>query len=198
LIQLDSIHNHYFLLRHGQSEANVLEIIVSNPVVGVEKYGLTPAGRSQITSSVQHAKAQGQLDSSTLIYSSDFKRCRESAEIAFAILACPPPHFTPALRERYFGTWDLTHHSNYQQVWSLDEQDPTHTTWNVESTVAVLQRTTALIHELEALYHAASILLISHGDALQILQTAFEHVSPALHRHLPPLATAEIRRLAGS
>jgi len=195
LIQLDSIRNHYFLLRHGQSEANVLEIIVSNPVEGVEKYGLTPTGRSQITSSVQRAKAQGQLNSSTLIYSSDFKRCRESAEIASAILDCPP-HFTPALRERYFGIWDFTHHSNYQQVWSLDEQDPTHTTWNVESTVAVLQRTSALIHDLEALYVEASILLISHGDALQILQTAFEHVSPALHRHLPPLATAEIRRLS--
>lgn len=195
MISLDSLHNHYFLLRHGQSEANILELIISNPIEGVEKYGLTPIGRSQVTSSVQRAKARGQLDSSTLIYSSDFKRCRDTAGIAFATLNCSPPHFTPALRERYFGTWDHTHHSNYQKVWSLDEQDPTHTTENVESVVAVLQRTTTLIHNLEALYHSASILLISHGDALQILQTAFEHVSPALHRHLPPLATAEIRQL---
>jgi probable phosphoglycerate mutase len=196
LIQLDSLHNHYFLLRHGQSEANVLEIIVSNPDEGVEKYGLTPTGRAQIASSVQGAKARGLLDSSTLIYSSDFKRCRESAEIAQAVLACPPPHFTAALRERFFGTWDHTSHGNYQQVWSLDEQDPTQTSWHVESVVAVLQRTIALIHDLEARYHSALILLISHGDPLQILQTAFEHVSPALHRHLPSLATAEIRQLS--
>lgn len=195
MIQPDSIHNHYFLLRHGQSEANILEIIVSNPVEGVEKYGLTPTGRSQVASSVQKAKALGQLDSSTVVYSSDFKRCRDSAEIAYTVLDCSPPHFTPALRERYFGTWDHTDHSNYQKVWSLDAQDPNHKTWNVESTVEVLQRTTALIHDLEALYQAAHILLVSHGDALQILQTAFDHLSPALHRQLPPLATAEIRQL---
>ena len=195
MIQPHTIHNHYFLLRHGQSEANILEIIVSNPAEGVANYGLTPTGREQVASSMQVAKVRGLLDSSTVIYSSDFKRCRDSAEIAQAILACSPPHFTPALRERYFGTWDHTYHGNYQKVWSLDEQDPDHKTFGVESTVEVLQRTTALIHELEALYHAASILLISHGDALQILQTAFDRLSPALHRHLPPLATAEIRQI---
>lgn len=194
-MQLNSLQNHYFLLRHGQSEANTLEIILSNPEEGVKAYGLTSAGRAQVASAVQAAKAHGQLDSSTVLYSSDFKRCRDTAEIAQMILDCSPPHFTPALRERSFGTLDHTHHSNYQQVWSLDAQDPAHKTFDVESTVEVLQRTTALIYELEALYHDAHILLISHGDALQILQTAFDHLSPALHRELPPLATAEIRQL---
>ncbi len=193
-MQLDDVHNHYFLLRHGQSEANTLEIIVSNPAEGVARYGLTPTGRAQVADSIQAAHAL--LDSSTIIYSSDFKRCRDTAEIVQAILDCSPPHFTPALRERSFGTLDHTHNSNYQKVWSLDEHDPNHTTFGVESTVEVLQRTTALIHELEALYHDAHILLISHGDALQILQTAFDHLSPALHRHLPPLTTAEIRQLS--
>ena len=194
-MQLSSLHNHYFLLRHGQSEANTLEIILSNPEEGVKAYGLTSTGRAQVASAVQAAQTHSLLDSSTILYSSDFKRCRDSAEITQAILDCSPPHFTSALRERYFGTLDHTHHSHYQQVWTLDAQDPAHKTFGVESTVEVLQRTTVLIHEIEALYHDAHILLISHGDALQILQTAFDHLSPALHRHLPPLATAEIRRL---
>ncbi len=190
------MHNHYFILRHGQSEANTLEIIISNPAEGIASYGLTPTGHTQVSSSVQAAKAHHQLDSSTVIYSSDFKRCRDSAEIVQVILGCPPPHFTSALRERFFGSWDHTHNGNYQKVWSLDEQNPAHKTDNVESTIEVLQRTTALIHQLEAIYQGAHILLISHGDALQILQTAFDHTSPAHHRHLPHLATAEIRQLA--
>ncbi|GAC1363994.1 MAG: hypothetical protein NVSMB44_22400 [Ktedonobacteraceae bacterium] len=195
MLELAEIHNHYFILRHGQSEANVLEMIISDPTEGITGYGLTDTGRAQVTASVRSAQARGLLDASTLLYTSDFKRCRDSANIAYAILDCAPPHATPALRERSFGSWDHTHNRHYQQVWSLDEQDPAHKTSDVESTIEVLQRTTALIHELEALYQGARILLVSHGDALQILQTAFEHISPAHHRHLPPLATAEIRQL---
>jgi broad specificity phosphatase PhoE len=192
----NSIYNHYVLLRHGKSEANEHEIILSDPKAGVTGYGLTSEGRMQVTTTVQAAREHGLLDAATIIYSSDFKRCRETAEIARAILQCGPVQLTPVLRERFFGRLEHTHHSNYQKVWDLDKQDSDHTEYGVESARAVLKRTTGLIHTLEARYHNATILLVSHGDALQILQTAFEHVSPAHHRQLPHLAPAEIRAVS--
>ena len=59
----------------------------------------------------------------------------------------------------------------------------------------MLDRTTALIADLERRYSGRHILLVSHGDTLQILQAGFLRLSPASHRRLPALQTAEIRQL---
>jgi broad specificity phosphatase PhoE len=39
------------------------------------------------------------------------------------------------------------------------------------------------------------VVLVSHGDVLQILQTAFEGLDPSKHRSIPHLPTAELRQL---
>jgi hypothetical protein len=39
------------------------------------------------------------------------------------------------------------------------------------------------------------VILVAHGDVLQILQTAFEGVDPREHRSLPHLPNAELRWL---
>jgi broad specificity phosphatase PhoE len=69
----------------------------------------------------------------------------------------------------------------------------------VEPAAAVLDRVTALVAGLERRYSGRDILLVSHGDTLQILEAGFLRLDPTRHRRLPPLATAEIRelRLAG-
>lgn len=195
LLDTNHLQNRYFVLRHGKSRANERELILSNPEEGVENYGLTEEGKEQVRESVQLAKKRGMLDENTIIYSSDFKRCTETAEIARDILGCSSIYLTPALRERYFGAWEKTHNSNYQKVWDLDAQNPDHSMNDVESANAVLKRILSLIKCLEESYQNACILLVSHGDVLQILQTAFENVSTASHRQLPPLGIAEIREL---
>jgi probable phosphoglycerate mutase len=52
-----------------------------------------------------------------------------------------------------------------------------------------------LVAECEDRYTDATLLFISHGDALQILQTAFARLDAATHRQLDHLDTAEIRQL---
>jgi broad specificity phosphatase PhoE len=99
------------------------------------------------------------------------------------------------LRERYFGRWDKTSNRNYEKVWADDKVDPNHTNYGVESAAHVQERTTALILLLEGDYSGKKILLASHGDALQILQTGFLGISPSLHRDIPHLNVAEIREL---
>ncbi|HPK45730.1 MAG TPA: hypothetical protein PLV62_12175, partial [Spirochaetota bacterium] len=48
------LHNTYLLMRHAQSKANHMHIIVSNPEVGVNDYGLTQEGKNQVLKAIAH------------------------------------------------------------------------------------------------------------------------------------------------
>ena len=197
------LRNTYYVLRHGRSVANEDGLIVSHPDRGVQGYGLSDEGRRQVARSVTQALQGGVLDETTLIVTSDFARALQSAQIVADLLGAPDVIVTPRLRERFFGKWDMGPDSNYRHVWEHDaeeaadeganRQGPGH--GEAESTQEVLARTTLLVSELEMDYSGRKILLVSHGDPLQILQTAFEHTAPGNHRLLPPLQTGEISRL---
>jgi probable phosphoglycerate mutase len=179
-------------MRHGQSRANVAGLIVSQ----IENdrrgdYGLSELGRTQ---ALEAALACG-LPMDTVIWSSDFTRARQTAEIVRAHLDAPEVELAEALRERCFGDWEGSSTDNYARVWAADETGSAQA-GGVESVGAVLDRTTALIVDLERRYSRRHILLVSHGDSLQILQAGFLRLSPTRHRSLPGLQTAEIRLLS--
>jgi len=192
------MRNAYFLVRHGKSLANEQELILSAPESGTTGFGLTEEGKAQVRASAGTAKEEGVLDAATVIVSSDFTRARETAEIIADTLGVLRIDHSPKLRERYFGTLERSHNSNYQKVWDKDQHDAGHTEEGVESVQSVLARTKELINELEGTYEGKNIVLVSHGDALQILQTAFEGVDPSEHHALAHLNTAEIRKVEGS
>ncbi|HVU59739.1 MAG TPA: histidine phosphatase family protein [Candidatus Saccharimonadales bacterium] len=184
--------NRYYVMRHGQSKANLQNIIVSHPQNGTHMdYALTELGKQQAYASAK----QSSLSSDTVIYASDFSRARETAEIVREVLGTPVVHITIALRERHFGDWEKSDSANYHTVWASDKTNADHREHNVESVNAVLDRVTRFILSLEKRYTDKDILLVSHGDTLQILQTAFENTSPTEHRGLRHLETAEIRRM---
>jgi probable phosphoglycerate mutase len=189
--------NHYFLLRHGESMPNVRGVILSHLEEGKkDEYTLTKNGEEQVRHSVQEAKTQGLLKEDAVIFSSPFSRCRRTAEIAKEVLGVPAEIiFDDRLRERWFGDWEGKSNIHYQEVWDKDILDPNHKDANVESTAEVVARVTGLIHDLEGRYAGKNILLVSHGDALQILQTFFEDKPSAAHRGLRHLKVAEVRRV---
>jgi probable phosphoglycerate mutase len=207
LISVQRLKNRYSIMRHGQSKANLRGIIVSRAEADAAgDYGLSDLGREQVLAA---ARASG-LPPQTRIYSSDFTRAAQTAHLVREHLGSPGIVLTPALRERDFGTWDGTSTGNYEHVWAADEaradagsagegpahEGPAHGDHGVESVHAVLGRATALIMELERQHSGRDILLVSHGDTLQILQAGFGRMDPARHRRLPHLDTAEIRRMS--
>jgi probable phosphoglycerate mutase len=189
------LRNTYYALRHGRSMANDEGVIISDPDQGVPEYGLSDEGQRQVASSVTEAMHSGELDATTLIVTSDFARARQSAEIASVVLGARDVIVTPRLRERFFGKWEKKHHSSYRSVWERDAQYGANRHDGVGSTSEVLARTTSLVGDLERDYIGRTILLVSHGDPLQILQTAFEGLDSGSHRLLPPLETGQIRKL---
>jgi broad specificity phosphatase PhoE len=189
---LDRLANRFSVMRHGQSKANVAGVIVSRINIDREgDYGLTEYGRQQALAAAQ---ACG-LPADTVIYSSDFARARQTAQVMRGYLGSPEVVMAAALRERCFGQWEGSAVVNYASVWAADETDPDRADGDVEPAAAVLDRATAFIAQLERRHRGRDILLVSHGDPLQILQAGFAGVDPSRHRRLPHLATAEIRRL---
>jgi probable phosphoglycerate mutase len=189
---VDRLANRFSIMRHGQSKANVAGLIVSR----IENdrrgdYGLTEPGRRQ---ALEAARGCG-LPGNTVIWSSDFSRARQTAEIVRAHLGAPEVVIADALRERSFGDWEGSATASYARVWAADETNPGQAGGNVEPAAAVLDRTTAFIMDLDRRYSGRDILLVSHGDTLQILQAGFLRMNPSRHRSLPALEPAEIRRL---
>ncbi|MFT5664472.1 MAG: broad specificity phosphatase PhoE, partial [Gammaproteobacteria bacterium] len=190
--KLNNLKNHYYVMRHGQSLANVDGLIVSQPENGLKSYGLSETGRQQIKAGI----ANSSLGASTRIIASDFKRTHETAILVHHLLACDHNfELDSRLRERNFGEFELGPDDVYSEVWAHDQLDSA-TEWRgVETVSSVLKRSTAVIFDLEKHFMNEQCLLVAHGDILQILQTAFSELASFRHRELAHLDTAELRLL---
>ncbi|HEY5653741.1 MAG TPA: histidine phosphatase family protein, partial [Pontiella sp.] len=149
-------------------------------------------GHQQVLSTVS---ATNCFDRDTIVVSSDFKRAAETAIIIQQELRCGPVEFDDRLRERFFGGWEGQSHENYSKAWMQDCYDPDQVGNGAESSASVLQRMLSLVESLEERYSAMKIILVSHGDPLMILQTAFAGMNSGKHRSLPYFETAELRPL---
>jgi len=188
---LPALRNRYFALRHGSSRANARGIIVSDPRRGQCAFGLTPGGRIEVLDTMARWR-----HGTPLVVCSPFLRARQTADIAHATLCCGEPVTVDArLRERCFGTLEGRPTACYEDVWTADARDPAHRLHDVEPAVAVRARTVALIGELEAVHTARFILLVAHGDTLQLLWTAFAGLEASAHRGRTPLRPGGLEEL---
>lgn len=187
-----ALKNQYFAMRHGQSEANVAGIIVSDPATGCNHYGLSETGKKQVLDAIERAGLNG----ATRIICSDFLRAKETADIVQSVIhSHHGVQYSPQLRERFFGELNGLGDECYRKVWMLDRDDANHQAFGVESANHVVTRVSGLIESLEDAFKGESILLVAHGDVLQLLQTWFQGVPATQHRKLQHLDTAEIRCL---
>lgn len=189
----DQLANRYHAMRHGQSKANEAGVIVSRIETDRDgDWGLSELGRRQARETAERCG----LPADTVICSSDFARARQTAEIVRERLSVPEVTLSEELRERCFGDLEGTPASNYARVWQADNAGAgAQSGSGIESADAVLDRATALVADLERRYAGRDVLLVSHGDTLQILQAGFQRMAASAHRRLPHLDTAQIREL---
>jgi probable phosphoglycerate mutase len=197
--------------------ANVAKIISSDPAISTVEHGLAGVGKEQAKFAGQ-SFASDFLESASsqypgvAIFTSDFTRARETASLfADELRKREIPLYNDGvglesrLRERFFGEMNGGPDTRYQYVWDVDVKDPNHNEFGVESANSVLERTTKLINELDAMLCQSlsednpqmwKCVVVAHGDVLQILQTGFlKHEDASRHRSLPHLETATIREL---
>jgi broad specificity phosphatase PhoE len=204
-----TLRHRYYALRHGQSLANVAHIISSDPAIATVEHGLSETGWEQAREAADavcdEARAHG-LD--VAIISSDFKRAWQTAQsvragcLAAGVPVWPPGDVWPtlALRERSFGELSGGSDDRYEDVWVKDARSAEHVEYGVESIRSVLARARGVVQHLEASSvldpnRRWMVVLVAHGDVLQILQTAFARVDVTRHRSLEHLPTATLRAL---
>ncbi|KAG0253528.1 hypothetical protein BG011_006319 [Mortierella polycephala] len=124
------------------------------------------------------------------------------------------PNQVMDLRERFFGDFEMRTPSDdlYAKVWREDALNPFHEKFQVESVAMVTKRMTDVIRFIETMdkergckaedssrttdQQNSWVIIVSHGDSLQILQTAMRGWSGDRHRQLEHLNTAEWRHVA--
>ena len=195
MVELSQLHNTYFGLRHGESEANELGIIASGPKA-IDGYGLTQKGKEQVRLSILAARDAHILDEKTILVISPLRRAKESAAITAEVLGIPQEQQISFadIREREFGPYEGLSHEHYKQsIWPIDPHTPERTD-GVETVNQVRDRMLGVIEQLENTYNGRTILFVGHGDPLQILQTWFANIPSEHHRTLEPMENAALRR----
>lgn len=204
-----SLRASFFALRHGESTANVARIVSSDPRIATERHGLSELGQVQARNAGRAFELLARRRGWTrcLVVTSDFTRARETAECVVEALRNSETRALAEnseltidlrLRERSFGEFEgKASHESYSKVWEKDREDASHTCYGVEPVVGVLRRGVDLVMELNQASGAAfdAIVLVAHGDTLQILQTAFCRLACRLHRSIPHLPNAILREL---
>ena len=181
-------------LRHGESVANVEGVIVSAPGPrALDEVGLTERGRVQAREAAAAAREQG-LGADTIVVTSDFARARQTAEEFAARLGAAAPQVDPRLRERVFGEHEEGPATAYEQVWARDRDRADHPD-GVEPVREVAARVLAALEAADALAEQAPVVLVAHGDVLQIALALTAGRDPHDHREVPHLGNAELREL---
>ncbi|KAF5449065.1 hypothetical protein F2P56_029549 [Juglans regia] len=175
------VRNRYWVLRHGKSIPNEKGLIVSSMENG------TRAEFQLASEGVQQAELAGELFLKALkanniplenvrISYSPFSRASHTSKVVASMLNLPfkGPQCKAMedLRERFFGpSLELTSHDKYQEVWALDEKDPFMRRDGGESVNDVASRLSKAMATMESEFLGCAVLIVSHGDTLQILQT---------------------------
>lgn len=188
--------NTYYALRHGISLANEEGIIISHPENGTRGWGLSPAGVAHCREALAPSRLLPmRFPADTVTISSDFRRALETAELFCGLNELRAPRLDARLRERCFGELEHLSQEKYLAVWEDDARDPSHHRFGCESTDDVAARLRSVLTEAERELEGRTIVLVSHGDPLQILETIFLGLPSNRHRMLTHLGNAELRRL---
>ncbi|TYI49534.1 hypothetical protein E1A91_D12G041900v1 [Gossypium mustelinum] len=193
------LRNRYWVLRHGKSIPNEKGLIVSSLENGIRlEYQLASEG-------VEQAELAGKLflkelkendvplENVRMCYS-PFARTRHTAEVVASTLNLPfegpQCKVMEDLRERYFGpSFELLSHDKYTEIWAMDEKDPFTRPEGGESVDDVASRLASAMATMESEYQGCTILVVSHGDPLQILQTILNAASKQMEPSCNDLAS---------
>jgi isoleucyl-tRNA synthetase len=160
--------NKYFVMRHGESENNALDIYSSDP----KKYHLTDLGREEVIKTAKELLKK----KITKIYSSPFLRTSETAEIIAEKIGFPKDKIIldERIRELEFGEYSGKTAKEYldyanNKTWKFDEKIP-----SGESYQDTKNRFGEFLYEIDKKHQNETILIVSHGLAVEVIPTIIE------------------------
>jgi len=156
--------NTWYIVRHGQSENNVLEIYNSH-IDDMDRWPLTDQGRHEIVS------AAAQIQKLHKIFSSPFRRTLETAEI-FKDHSGADLHVDHRLREIDLGA---LHHQPHIDLPDFEEHDAI---FEGESIAQIRDRMLDFVHETDDQHQDQTFLIVTHGGTIEVLKHYLKHDHP--------------------
>jgi isoleucyl-tRNA synthetase len=161
--------NKYFILRHGQT---IYQTKMKNrvyPKEEKENISLTKKGAQEIEKVAKILKKE-KID---LIYSSDFLRTKQTSEILAKVLNVRPK-FDPRLRDVNLGVYHGRSKKDYfkempPSIDRFDKKVPEGESW-----LDCQKRMVEFISEIDRKHQNKTILIVSHGDPLWLLEGAMK------------------------
>ena len=160
-----TLKNQYFLLRHGETVWGKTGL--SYPWPDSEKVRLNKIGKEQIRRAAKILKKE-RID---LIFSSDFFRAKQTAEIVAKALRHKIV-FDKRLRDTYIGHYHVKPKGVFNQDFPLSKllsrfkkRPKGGENWN-----EVKKRVKEFLLSAEKQYQGKRILIVSHGDPLWLLE----------------------------
>lgn len=152
--------NHLYVMRHGQSENNVLEIESCHLETQL-KYGLTELGIEQTQAAAQTAP---RFD---CIYTSPFRRAQETAQIVAEVQGLSPI-VEPLLREYNMAHFDERPYSEAEIFIQNPDNNLNHTPIpGGDSFDTVHERMTTALSTINQAPQETHILIVSHGAPIE-------------------------------
>ena len=157
--------NRYFIMRHGEADSNVFDVVSSSPEN--MDINLTKKGTEQVRRVAARFKKKG-LD---LIFSSPIKRTRETAEMISKETGAPVIYdnriieFNVGVFNGQPATEELDFIISQEDRFAAVPKEG-------ESLNAIRARMMSFTAELEQKYRDKKILIVSHGEPLWLLEGA--------------------------
>ncbi len=191
------LRNRYFVMRHGESEANVLGVLVGDPRRGLEGFGLTDLGRRQaVGAAAVYKKSHSPLLDGTEIVASDFRRTRETAELlAEGLGNSVPVGLNIGLREMSFGELEGKDYRTVAALLDRVGSEELISQYGCEPPEVAQNRVVRVIRDLEEKHHERTLILVSHADPIQLLMAAFAGLDVSQYERIIALEYAEIAEL---
>jgi len=167
------LKNKYFILRHGQTIYQTKKKNLVYPRSNKSKVNLTKKGENQIKEATQELRKQ----KINLIFSSDFFRTRQTAKIVAERLN-KRIHFDKRLRDVNLGIYHGGPKKDYCRDFPIhsknrfNKKPPKGESW-----LDCQKRMLNFLKDIDKRLKGKTILIISHGDPLWLLEGAVKNWS---------------------
>jgi isoleucyl-tRNA synthetase len=162
-VRAETKHNTYFVVRHGEADHNVQNILSSDPK---NPHHLTDLGREEVALSAQALKDK-KID---LIIASPFIRTRETVDVLVEQLGYHGQIvFDERLGEFDFGDYNLKNFELYHQYFDSVKERLTKPLPHGECINDVRKRIGDFLYEIDAKYKDKTIVLVTHDGPATVL-----------------------------